>query len=153
MSIRTWEATDISIIACCRYPPAKRKHWTFICLWNSEISVFKKIIQNLLTAGSRGKVHNVVWKYSHGTLSCFLFSERNAGVDGVGDCVEHGGMKRQLRSGNLNNYLFNMVRCLASASRPRYGFSVSGKKERSSILKLILFSKVNHQNNWNTSQL
>ena len=35
-------------------------------------------------------------------------------------CKRGGDMERQLRSGNLNRYLKEMMRCLASVARPRY---------------------------------
>merc|ERR1711963_492399 len=37
------------------------------------------------------------------------------------DCFSSNGMTRELRSGRLNNYLSEMLRCMATVARPRFG--------------------------------
>merc|ERR1712150_112404 len=39
----------------------------------------------------------------------------------LNECIDRGGMERQLRSGNLNRYFSEMVNWLARCGRPRFG--------------------------------
>merc|ERR1739848_240132 len=38
----------------------------------------------------------------------------------LNECIDRGGMERQLRSGNLNQYFSEMVNWLARCGRPRF---------------------------------
>merc|ERR1711879_898866 len=51
----------------------------------------------------------------------YFYPKRMAEEQNSGGCVSPPGMNRQLRSGSLNIYLNEMLRCLASSARPRFG--------------------------------
>ena len=60
---------------------------------------------------------NLISKYCVSTNS-LTFLERVA--DMGTECMSANGMNRELRSGSLNHYLSEMIRCLAAVARPRY---------------------------------
>ena len=62
-------------------------------------------------------LRNLISKYCVSTNS-LTFLERVA--DMGTECMSANGMNRELRSGSLNHYLSEMIRCLAAVARPRF---------------------------------
>merc|ERR1712218_723893 len=58
---------------------------------------------------------------SFGSSYSYIYYPKRNNDPLLNECIDRGGMERQLRSGNLNQYFSEMVNWLARCGRPRFG--------------------------------